>query len=1655
MKQKRNQFSHLPSREEIALPFSSIVARLAHVLTTTIVILLAVIGVSRLATIGSQGQRVNPVSQARTGSPNVAAKPFFSLSTHRTYGTGDRVRFWINYRAVDHLDFRVYRVKDPLQFFKQLDDPHQMGDQDKGEVVSRFPGEPSLLERLREFKQSVRSLIKAYFRSQLRRETRVTFNQTVRGESQRMPLNVADYARIPLLNPDQLVASWRELLPAPEQEYNSRTLTLGQRGPGLYLIEAVNAGLRAYTLAIVTELTLINKTAPDGAVVVCAVERKSGAPRQGVGVEVARAGKTLVAGATDNNGILRSQISKASSSGLREQAPEDFDPEATRRSMARNSYLIMARQGDHFAISDLGPYFFGGYAGEDPHEGEDAQNVMGYVYTDRPVYRPEQKVYFRGLLRLLDESGYRLTRSRFVNVTLEDPNNKKLLEKELELSARGTFHGEVELSSGAPLGGYRITVVVGRARASGYFEVQEYKKPEYKVTVTTPGKFVPVGETAKFLIEARYFFGEPVSRASVKYYIYRSRYYHSWWRDQADAGEFMSEEGGDDGYYGYGSDMVQEGEESLDANGRLNVEFRVPAPGEKESWDYTYRLEAQVTDGSRRVIDGKASFVGTRGTIVATASPERYVYYQGDNARIRVRTADYEGHPASARLTLKFVEQRWEKIRRETEGKYAGYEYKLRERELASADLQTNSQGEANYEYRVSQVGSIAMKVLVQEGDKQVAFDAGYLWIADRSNQWSDLTYRDYGSIKLVADKASYVPGETAHVLAMLPTDQAHLFATTELFSISTARQIDATGRAVMIDVPIQPSYTPNVYFSVSYVKNGELYTSDKILNVPARDKLLSVEIIPNKAEYKPRETASYALLVRNSDGTPAPGAEVSLGVVDEAIYSVRSEQVQDIRRAFYGRRYNRVLTHFSISYYFSGFSGGRPLELARRRASYQLADFKNESQYARPTIRKDFRDTAYWQPSLLTGVDGKATVQVRLPDNLTTWRATARAVTADTRVGSGMGRAVARKDLILRLETPRFLTEGDTVTISGIVHNYLQTDKTARISLETSGARLLDLAAQTVVIPRRGEQRIDWRVTAPQVGQMNLLAKALTDTESDAVETILEVVPQGLRQTSGGTATLSEEKAEETLSLNLPPSANEQARALRIEASPSIAGALFGALDYLTGYPYGCVEQTMSRFLPNVIVSQTLKEIQLTSVRADNELDTKVQRGLERLYDHQHDGGGWGWWKNDPSDPFMTAYVVDGLTLAGKVGYAVEKYRIERGRERLRSWVESAKTEDGKTIDLDTLAYLTYVVNESGSLDKRPVEKLYAKRKELQPYGRALLALTLQKRGEQEGARQLAQDIERSARANEFDAHWESRLRPMLDFSEVNDLEATALSLRALVRISPQSPLLPKVARWLVANRENGFSWLSTKQTAFVIFALTDYLKVSQELSPDYTLELYLNGVQVLTRQVTAADVRSAQAFVVERTGAEVSPNSQVKVIKRGKGLLYLAATVSYFTRQDEVAPQSSTELKLTREYLRLRVTENGGSPKWAVEPMSGQLRSGDLIVCRLRVQGARAQYLMIEDPIPAGCEQVERVSGISLDYTQGRWSDWYSAREFRDQKTALFVNYFYGESVFQYALPVLVPGEFRVVPARAELMYQPTVQANTGATSLRIVEK
>lgn len=1527
---------------------------------------------------------------AHAQAEEVSEEPFFSISSSQTYLPSKQPKIGLEFRQLDRLDFRVYRVKDPVKFFGKLKDAHSFGSQKQ-----ELEREKTWLERFHEWKRDLRSSIRNYFRYQLRYESRSRF-RPAEDQTQaqlRIPLDVTSYAQVPLLNREQLVLTWRELLPKTrDSEYRSVPVDLKEKG--LYLVEAAHRELRAYTLVMVTDLALVSKTAP-GQILLYVANRTSGEPVPGATTVVFNNHQEMARGETDVSGVYQS----------------------TFENIKVEDAIMVATSGQDIAATSVESFFF--------HD-TSATEYVGYVYTDRPVYRPGHKVQFKGILRGRKAGGYDLDIPDPVTVQITDSGDKTVYQEKVKLSAFGSFHGALELPALSRLGYYSVVAHIGDKEIYGGFEVQEYKKPEYEVTVTTEKSRYLQGELIQATVNARYYFGSPVARGKVKYSIYRSSYYFPYWRVLWGADDDDFSEGD---YAGYGNQEIRQGSGQLDADGRLKIQ--VPTPLDENKRAYHYRIEARVTDAANREISGSRSVLVVYSTVVVLLDTNRYVYRAGDKADVTIRAVDYDMQPIATEVSLAF------------ESRDNWYSDSAR-RLLATAKVTTDAKGVAHYKYTVPNVPYVVARATAFDSNRREATHETSLWIAGAQyEQAGDETPQ----IEIYPDKRLYRPGEKAQILVVTNNPGAKVLVTTEgrqvhTWSVQTSKESSFT-----VEVPIEERYEPNFFFSATYVKDEQLFEGSKSISVPASEKILTVTVETDKPQYRPGERVTYTLSAVDSEGRPV-SAELSLGIVDEAIYAVRPESAQPPDKVFYRRRWNEVYTQYSTSYWFTGFSGLRKMELARLRAPTRLADFKN-ARVDQPKVRKEFPDTTYWAPAVVTDANGRARASFTFPDSLTTWRATVRAVTRATLVGQAVHKVITRKNLILRLAIPRFYTQGDAATVTGIVHNYLTSDKSARVSLDAEGVELEGEREQTVNVPTNGEAVVTWQIRTPKIGEAKFTARALTNEESDALELTAPVKPWGLELNSALSGSVVAEQAKVTETITLPPGINPGASTLRIDLAPSVAGTLISALDFLADYPYGCVEQTMSSFLPNILVTQAVKELGLTPPPPSVELDKKIAAGLQRLYLFQHEDGGWGWWQTDETHPFMTAYVVAGLAQAKDAGIPIDERSLERGRESLVQQIR----ENPRAI-ADVRAYLLYALALSGNVDRALVDELYGSREKFSPSGQAITALLLL-RLKDPRAQEFAPVLAKSVHVEGPHAWWKSERHEMLDFSSDNSFETTAYALKALSQLEPKSDLLPKAARWLVDRRSDGYYWISTKQTATAIFGLIDYLKVSGELKPNYALSVFLNGKRLAERQITEKEVANPLPIVRNASGADVRTGvNEIRIEKSGPGVLYWSASATYFTREPKPAPAGSVKLNIVREYFKLNPEALENRIVYKESLLAGPIQSGDVVVVRLTVNATEEQsYLQIEDPIPAGFEFVEQEDLYELKDRPSWWEFYYTQREFHDDRAAMFATTFArGQRRFHYLIKAVTPGTFQANPARVLPMYEPSRQASTRSLTVTV---
>ncbi len=1515
---------------------------------------------------------------------------YFGLNSNQTFASGESPEVSVWATNVTQLEFRVYKVSDPLAFFANLDEPHRFGGR-----APRRPAPRTPLESFHRWKISMRNALRDLIRAQYTAEDRERIRAWMRGPEPAAKKPPTQFAQLPVLNERQLVTTWKQAVQAGER-WNSVNVPVPVKEKGLYLVEAVHKQLAAYTVVMVTDIVLTSKVA-GGRIYSVLADRKTGATIPGANLELIAGRKRVAEWKTSDGGMISESLPQV------EEADSD-------------EILLVARRGDDVAAVSIGSWVTRRAATE---------NYKGYIYTDRPVYRPGDKVHFKGIVRLEGPDGYEVPKQRTAKVYVQDDRGQRIYERDHVISGYGTFDGELDLAKAATLGYYSVQIELGEYPQSGSFYVEEYKKPEYEVKVNARDAYVLQGDAAQVEIDARYYFGEPVANASVEWVVYSTRYYH-YFRDAGDSDEFDLNE--DEGYEGYYGEERLKGTAALNADGKATI--RIPLSVNANRNDERIRVQAKVRDSANREIQGSTSFVATYGAFHIDLRKSKWVYKSGDLVEFTVNTRRYEGAPVAVPVRVAVERREWK-------------DGKTRSTFLRAVDLRTGSDGKASGTIPVLESGSLVLVAQSTDANGRQMEDQNYLWVTGDGGGW---TWSESRNIEIIPDKSRYEAGDTAQILVVAGSPGVPVQITVEAGKIYDRKVVTATDGTVRYALPITEDFAPNVFLSATFLKDNRYYSGTRKINVPAKRRKLSVAVTASKPRFKPGEKGTIEVEAKDWQGKPAANAEISLGVVDEAIYAIRPENVSEISRFFWGERYNQVYTSNSMDYYFAGEAGKRRIQLTQRKRHKTLAQMKSE-RYVDPKVRKYFPDTALWLADVKTDAKGRARTEITWPDALTTWRTTVRAVTADTRVGSAIDRRIVRKNLILRLAVPRFFTVGDEVEIPAIVMNYLTTPQRIQTTLAVEGLELLSPAEQPLEVGTRGEAVARYRVRATRPGEVKITGKALGTEESDAVELTIPVRPFGIETLTSNTGSVKGGEQAKEFEIAFPADAIAGARSLEIKVSPSVAGSIFSALEYLTSYPYGCTEQIMSSFLPNIIVSNALTTLKIPSNVDRGELNRKVQDGLDRLYSHQHPDGGWGWWVSDESQDFMTAYVLFGLEEARKADYSVESYRMDQARAWLRS-----RLLENQTIPADLRAFIGLALLGGGQKDPPVQDMLYAQRRAMTPHGLALAGLALHAVADPRTP-EFVNAVE-SAATTEGLAHWTGERDDLMGISYNTSAETTAFAVKLLLLAKPESDRIAPAVTWLVANRSNGYYWESTKTTAMVILGLTDYLARSGELKPNLDVEVFLDGKSALKSRFTGGDALKLDVPTIRRDADSLRENvHRVRVTATGEGRVYWSATGRYYSRPQGNEREGSIGLNLLREYFLLQPVSKGDRTVYRLAPMPEKLKPGDVFASRLTLTGGEWRYLMIEDPIPSGTEFIDRRESFELESSPPWWSWNPSAKEYRDDRAAIFEYEFErGQRQFTHILRVVNPGSFKVSPASVQPMYQPGYRATTGSAGLEV---
>lgn len=1582
---------------------------------------------------------------------------------------------------------------------------------------------------------------------------------------------------------------------------------------GAYILVGSAAGVQSRELILVSDLSIVMQ-ATGSQVLVFVADSASGAPAKNAEVR-------LWEGWNDNNGRHWTSYDKTTD----DNGVILF--ELNRRRDYRELF-VTAKAGDRQALS------IGGSA---VHDGNDPWRI--YASTDRPAYRPGEKVQWKIVARQQRGNSYSVPSGQTITMRITDPRGGELRKEKLKLNEFGSAWGEVDLSSDTPLGQYNVTFQNERENQhlgnAILFRLEEYKLPEFKVAVQTPldadgrRKTFLLGEKVEVEIKADYYFGGPVANATVTVVVNQNPYYQ-YWVEPREFPWLYEDLNNSRPYRGGGGQVVQRETLKTDAEGKAKLVIQSPL---NQGSDLEYRIEARVTDASRREIVGTDHVRVTRQRFFVNAKPTHRIHKPQDKVEIEFRAQDANEQPVVAEGKVQVTRDYWWEIwlapdGREVQGdelkrlqsaaifpphippgqpgwrlKFRGYQHD----EILTRTLKTDTNGLAKLEFTAPREGYYRVtwrsdETIVPGQDKipgrPVRADT-YAWVATGGT--SDLGYRS-GSVEILVDKQSLRAGEKSPVMLSVPGNDRYV-----LFTVSGADLIDyqlvhLAGSVKLLNLDINERHVPNAYLHAAMIGDQQLHSDQEEIIVPPVKHFLTVDVTPDREQYLPGEKGTWRIKTLDHDGKPV-SAEVALGIVDDSIYYIQEELAGDPRQFFFGQKRHAILQTSSsfnfrsyakllpksqeealaqnesdelgrgMNYFYDAkakgtrtsarrdldrfseksvgqrFARGESLSLAMPAAASLAADsldagtvlakeVKQERRLAESEelsagepgeesavqVRSDFRSTIVWQPSLKTDSKGEADLSVTYPDSLTTWRATARAVSTAHQFGIARETARTKMPLIVRLQAPRFFLVGDTVTVSAVINNNTDSELTVSPSLEGAGIEIPLVKRSPLTIPANSEARVDWTLHPRKSGEAKLKVTARSAQHADSMERSYIIHEHGIDKflaTSGKT------RGNELLAtLRLPGERKPGTTAFNVSVTPSLAITMLDALPYLVNYPYGCVEQTMSRFLPATITAKTLSDFGLKPDEILNRvfggiepnspvrrninnlaaLSDITQKGLQRLYDFQHTDGGWGWWKDGDSDPYMTAYVLWGLILARDAKVELKPGVIDRAA----AWLDQQLVQAENQPDLQ--AWLLHALAVKAASDKSrnasefqttAFNNLWNNRDRLNAYTRALFALSAHHFGKDTEAQTLIRNLENGVQID--NAATSSQLTPGRpaggsnadpNFSRTahwgadgifhrwseGGIEATAFALRAMLAIDPQNKLIEPVANWLIKNRR-GAQWSNTRDTAIVLLALNDYLRTTKEIQADLDYEIFVNGTALGRKKLSGADVFNAPARFNVPPNLIRDGDNQIRIVRHsGASPIYFAAEASFFSLEEPITP-AGNEIFVKRQYYRLRAVPTllKGFAYEKVELRSGDsLTSGERLETVLTIEAKNDyEYLVFEDLKPAGIEAVEirsgephfarrvRAAGLMAANTSGDIhtdqleSDRYTGdsrwvyQELRDRKVALFLDKLpQGFWEIRYESRAETPGEFHALPVVAHAMYVPEIRANSAEQIVQITE-
>jgi hypothetical protein len=1407
--------------------------------------------------------------------------------------------------------------------------------------------------------------------------------------------------------------------------------------PGIYMLQIQNPvpGMGLRPLLVVSDYhTTFKLSATDALIWV--TDLRQNTPAAGLPIAIYdEEGALMASGTTDEEGIYRGKI------------PIQEDP-------YRVSFAVVGNPGDdHFSMA-----VSGWDQGITPNDFDlpvsyAPPGVRAYLYTDRPIYRPGQTVFFRAVVRNVADGRYALPDLESYPITIFDDIGQELASFELPISAFGTIHGQYTLLADMQPGYYRL-------EAGGdaiWFQVADYRKPEIDLQLSFADKEILSGQPLVADLEARYFFDAPAGGVPVHWALYAAPADFSLPGYQVGTVnlDWLSSLSAELNFNPFG-ELIQEGEGQTDGDGKLRLELL----GNSSDSRQKLTLEVTVQDESGFPLSARASILVNPADIFIGLRPNSWISQAGQPIDFGVMVVGWDGVPGGVH-DLRARLQRVVWTRRDPQpGEGNGFptfvpSYTL----IEDKHISTAADGTALLSFVPPATGIYQVEISGEGALTQVQ-----VWVGGAGQAvWPNLPNQH---IQLTADRDEYLPGDTAQVFIPNPFNQAALALLTlerQTILVHQVLEIEPGGDTLAIE--LAEDYAPNVFVSVTLLGRSPDGLPDfrqgfAELHVKPVEQTLNVTLTSQPERSAPGEAVTFDLRVTNANGEPVQG-ELSLSVVDGAVLALAEPNAPGILEGLYGEQPLGVRTNLSLAVYgwrLTNLPGG----LGGGGGAEELT----------AVTRQEFPDTAYWDAEIITDANGEAQVTIVLPDNLTTWQVDARGVSVETGVGEEQLALVSSQELLVRPIAPRYLVVGDHVQLAAVAHNNTANELQAQVTLQIDGLALDDpnTAIQELMLPAGGRARVEWWATALDVPSAELVFTVQgSDPTSGAVYEdavrlsagALPVLRYSAPQTFATSGVMQEEGQRLEL-ISLPASYDVEAGTLDVNLSTSLAAGMLDALEMLENYPYEGSEQIISRFVPALAAYRALHSYGIESVDQQERMARTLKSGLDMLTTRQNPDGGWGWWPGGKSDIYFSAYALFGLSQARDAGAAVSTGAIQRAIDYLFA-VLIAPSMASQNWQLDQLAFQHFALSQAGAGDLAGASVLFESRDRLSPWAQALLGLTLETiTPANPQTLLLLSDLQSKAIRSATGVHWENLDNTQQNLDTANT--ATAIVVYVLAQIEPASSLLPDAVRYLMSNRQADGSWASTYESAWVILANSAYIQGTGELSGDFDFETTLNGSPLVSGGAADnARLTPVRASVSVENLLRQDPNALIIQRDSGTGRLYYTAALRAYLPVEAV---SAVDRGLT---ISRRYAPSGAECTQVECAGVDSAQAGEQISVRLTLALPNdAYHLVVEDYIPAGSEildtslktsqqgKAEEMAPLyETEHPFGSgWGWWlFNAAQIYDDHIAWTAEYLpAGTYELTYTLSILQLGEYHVLPARAWQFYFPEVQGNSAGGTFTI---